>query len=105
MKSPLAIGLLLLGALGPAPQFCIGAQLATVHATAAKLQHEEPPEDWLCSRAGWIKHGQRTSEHPCACHAIATEGSSCEQRIEDYQCQTYCKSNGTHCTCPAVDCR
>ena len=85
--------------LGESP-LCLHAQLLQQEGNP---EHRQPPTGWLCTPKGMVKQGKRTTEKPCACHPIATQESSCEDRIEDRSCLHYCFK--TSCGCEAKACR
>lgn len=103
MKALAVVLLLVIGSVGrPPPMLCVGALHAIVSASA-KQEAPAVPEDWVCSRAGWMKGGRRTTDAPCRCHAVADAATSCEERIEDKACNRFCRAD--KCSCPAAECK
>lgn len=102
MKALLA-ALLVAGSLAPAlPQMCVGAQLAAVHAMAAKLQERKtPPGEW-CQRA---QTRMPKGAHACGCHKTNCQDDDPNTlpAHTDSACLNFCTVE--QCACPVQDCK
>lgn len=99
----LIVALFVLGSLGPTPQFCAGAQMATV--MAAQLQEPTNPErhtpagEW-CQRPPV----QSNKAHACACHQTDCNDADPNHvpAHTDPKCLNYCTQS--QCKCSVNDC-
>lgn len=83
-------------------QLCVhAAQLAAQE--PGNPEHKNPGPGTYCTPKGWFKNGKQTPDAPCACHAVATKESSCEERTEDVACKVYCFKSS--CACPSKECK
>jgi hypothetical protein len=91
------LALVMLGAIGPTPQMCMGAQMAVVMAAA---QETTLPADEWCQRAPV----RSTKAHACACHQASCSDPDPEHlpAHTDAKCLSYCRT--TSCQCPKADC-
>jgi hypothetical protein len=102
MRTLLALTLVLVAAQTPTlSPYCLMAQ--HLQQQEGNPGHQPPPEDWLCTPAGYIKNGKKTADKPCACHPVGDAKSSCEERTEDAACNVFCYKRS--CACPTVDCK
>lgn len=86
------------------PTMCVGAQLAVVMATSAKLTAQErstPPGEW-CQRP---TTRMSNKAHPCACHQhdCTDEDPDHLSAHTDSACLNYC--NVKDCRCAVMDCK
>ena len=64
----------------------------------------DSPPGWSCTPQGYIKNGERTTDHPCTCQHMgysngpSGEGEGCEPAHPPSTCKTYCTSQA--CGCP-----
>lgn len=101
----LALTIVVLAAHGlerpPPPMLCMGAQLAIVLNTAAKLQERHtPPGEW-CQRPAPT---MSKKAHPCDCHKHDCEDPDPDHLSAhtDPKCDNYC--NTKDCRCAVHDC-
>lgn len=105
MKSiALTIALLIGLSVGPTevPHLCVGAQLAIVHATAAKLQERSTPDGEWCQRP---ETRMPKGAHACECHKASCTDKDPEHlpAHTDAQCLNFCSVE--KCSCPEMDCK
>lgn len=85
-----------------AGMLCLGAQLAVVHAEAAKLQERSTPKGEWCQRK---QTRMPKGAHACGCHKAdcTNEDPSLLPAHTDAKCLNFCTVS--QCACPDQDCK